>query len=128
MNPDEMAYAKQLCLRELSGEVAWWKFEAVKLRLADNTTYTPDFIVMLADGSIEFHEFKGFWEEDARVKIKVAAEMYPFPFRSFRKRSQKDGGGFSEEAFGPSVEKVKRAKKSAQLELGTVGNKLDITA
>lgn len=28
--------------------------------------------------TIELHEIKGHWEDDARVKIKVAAEMYPW--------------------------------------------------
>jgi|688.fasta_scaffold02433_5 hypothetical protein len=57
-------------------------YEAVKLKLADNTFYTPDFMVLLDDGSIEFHEVKGSWkapnQEDARVKIKVAAAIHPW--------------------------------------------------
>jgi len=54
-----------------------WKFESVKFRLADNTFYTPDFFVICFDGTVEIHEVKGWWEDDARVKIKVFAEMYP---------------------------------------------------
>jgi hypothetical protein len=52
----------------------------MKFRLADATFYTPDFMVMFANGSIEAHEVKGFWQDDSRVKIKVAADMFPIPF------------------------------------------------
>lgn len=81
MNGLEREYASQLDLRRHGGDVCTWLFESVKLKLADNTHYTPDFMVQLADGTIEFHETKGFWRDDARVKLKVAAERYPmFPF------------------------------------------------
>lgn len=80
MNRTEAAYAQRLELQRQAGEVVWWKFEGVKLRLADKTFYSPDFAVMLADGTIEMHEVKGFWQDDARVKVKVAASLYPFRF------------------------------------------------
>lgn len=79
-NSMELAYERNLELLRLSGEILWYKFEAIKLRLADNTFYTPDFVVMLKDGQIQIHEVKGFWMDDARVKIKVAAEIFPFQF------------------------------------------------
>jgi hypothetical protein len=88
MNQLESAYAGILRDRQLAGEVIWWAYEGVKFRLADKTFYTPDFAVMLAGGEIEMHEVKGHWEDDARVKIKVAAEMFPLRFlavRRFRK-------------------------------------------
>ena len=84
MNKTEAAYAAHLQLRQQAGEIAWFAFEAVKLRLADKTFYTPDFAVMLADGTIEQHEVKGFMYDDAAVKIKVAASLYPFVFRLIR--------------------------------------------
>jgi hypothetical protein len=59
----------------MAGEIADYLFEAVKLRLADRTFYTPDFVVITPE-QIEFHEVKGFWEDDARVKIKVAAAQF----------------------------------------------------
>lgn len=80
MNRTEAAYALLLKVRQDAGEVAWFKFEGLKLRLADATFYTPDFAVMLADGTLELHEVKGFWEDDARVKVKVASSLYPFRF------------------------------------------------
>jgi len=45
------------------------------------------------------HEVKGFWQDDARVKIKVAADMYPFRFIAVKPRAKKDGGGWQTEAF-----------------------------
>jgi hypothetical protein len=95
MNRTEGRYEALLRLRMQAGEVAWYRFEGIKLRLADATFYTPDFAVMLTDGSMELHEVKGFWQDDARVKIKVAAEMYPFRFVAVRSAK----GGFEVEEF-----------------------------
>lgn len=95
MNGTERAYGNQLELRKRAGEIAWYRFEGLKLRLADNTFYTPDYAVMLSTGEVECHEVKGHWTDDARVKIKVAAEMYPFRFIAIRK----ERGAFTEEHF-----------------------------
>ncbi|WGR90646.1 DUF1064 domain-containing protein (plasmid) [Bradyrhizobium sp. ISRA432] len=98
MNKTEAKYAEHL--KSIEGTViAWSKFEAVKLRLADNTFYTPDFAVMLLDGTMEMHEVKGFWEDDARVKIKVAASLYPFRFKALKPIAAKRGGGWEVEEF-----------------------------
>lgn len=99
MNKTEAAYATLLQQRLNAGEVAWFKFEGMKLRLADNTFYSPDFAVMLATGDLEQHEVKGFWQEDARAKIKIAAAMYPFRFVAVKVRSRKQGGGWEMEEF-----------------------------
>lgn len=99
MNKTEAEYAQILELRKATGEVAWYAFEGVKLRLADKTFYTPDFAVMLSTGLLEMHEVKGHWMDDARVKIKVAAEQFPFRFLAVKKRAKRDGGGFAEEVF-----------------------------
>ncbi len=99
MNKSEAAYAAHLELRRAAGEVLWVRFEGIKLRLADNTFYTPDFAVMLTDGALELHEVKGFWTDDARVKCKVAAEMYPIPIVAVTAQAKKHGGGWAEERF-----------------------------
>lgn len=96
MNKTEAAYAAHLGLLKHAGEIAWFEFEAIKLRLANRTFYTPDFLVMLSDGELQIHEVKGFWEDDARVKIKVAASMFPIHFLAI----QKDGKGWKVEDFG----------------------------
>ena len=96
MNKTEAEYAGMLEERRLRGEVAWWRYEAITLKLADNTRYTPDFLVMLPDGVLEIHETKGgFIREDGWLKLKVAAALFPFRFFLCQKASKKDGGGWS---------------------------------
>lgn len=80
MNKTEKLYSEHLELLKHRGDIQWWHFEGMKFRLADLTFYTPDFNIMKADGHLVMHEIKGFWQEDAKVKIKVAASMYPFEF------------------------------------------------
>lgn len=99
MNKTEAAYSQHLELCKREGSVLWYKFEGMKFRLADNTFYTPDFAVMLFGGDIELHEVKGHWEEDARVKIKVAADLYPFKFVAVKVQTKKEGGGWKVENF-----------------------------
>ncbi|MEZ2694441.1 DUF1064 domain-containing protein [Hafnia alvei] len=99
MNKTESEYYQLLELRKRAGEVVWYRFEGIKLRLADNTFYTPDFAVMLSTGEMEMHEVKGFWTDDARVKIKVAAEQYPFRFIAVKPKAKKAGGGWEVEEF-----------------------------
>lgn len=99
MNKTEAAYAAHLALLKAAGEVAWFRFEGIKLRLADNTFYSPDFAVMAADGVLEMHEVKGFWQDDARVKVKVAADQYPFRFLAIKANAKKHGGGWAREDF-----------------------------
>ena len=87
MNKLETKYSAFLDGLKRQGEILWFQFESVKLRLADRTFYTPDFFVMTADGTLEVHEVKGTskgkpWvEDDAAVKIKVAADQFPLKFK-----------------------------------------------
>lgn len=85
MNKTEAAYADYLAARRDAGEVLWFRFEGLKLRLADRTFYTPDFGVIVAGGALELHEVKGFMEEDAAVKLKSAVSQYPFVVRVVRR-------------------------------------------
>ena len=99
MNKTESAYCQHLEQRKRAGEIAWYRFEGIKLRLADNTFYTPDFAVMLATGEMELHEVKGFWTEDARVKTKGAADQYPFRIIGVTVKPKTAGGGWKIEEF-----------------------------
>lgn len=99
MNKTEQAYAAHLERVKQSGLIAWYKFEGMKFRLADNTFYTPDFMVMLSGGELQAHEVKGFWQDDARAKIKIAADMYPIQFKALKPLPKKDGGGWNVEDF-----------------------------
>lgn len=84
MNRTEEAFAAIL---DAHPDVAIWRFEAIKLRLADSTFYEPDFFVIATDGRACFvevktrwggkrHAGKAGWTEDGRVKVKVAAETF----------------------------------------------------
>lgn len=99
MNKTEADYALHLSQQQQAGRVLWFRFEGMKFRLADNTFYTPDFAVLASDGVLECHEVKGHWQDDARVKIKVAADQYPLRFLAVRRRPKRDGGGWEMEVF-----------------------------
>jgi hypothetical protein len=96
MNKTETAYKKYLEGLKMSGNILWYAFEGLTFRLADNTRYTPDFIVLKKDMTLEAHEVKGFWRDDARVKIKVAADLYPIKFIAVKKPKC---GGWEVEEF-----------------------------
>lgn len=99
LNKTESAYSRHLELLKAAGQVVWYRFEGMKFRLADSTFYTPDFAVMLPGGLMQLHEVKGFWTDDARVKIKVAADQYPFEFVAVKAKTKKSGGGWEIETF-----------------------------
>lgn len=81
MNKTEAAYEQMLAFRKHAGEIVWYGFESMTFKLADRTRYTPDFPVMLADGSIEIHEVKGgYVRDDGWAKLKIAASLFPFRF------------------------------------------------
>lgn len=104
MNDGEKKFASNyLEPRRIAGEIVWWKFEGIKLRLAKLTTLTVDFPIMLASGELQMIDFKGsprVFTDDARAKMKVAAEIYPFPFFVAYPRAKKLGGGYSIERIG----------------------------
>ncbi|OPY82482.1 MAG: hypothetical protein A4E65_00782 [Syntrophorhabdus sp. PtaU1.Bin153] len=87
----EKQYAAEVLKpRKITGEIVDYRFEAIKLRLAPNTFYTPDFVVTFED-RIELHETKGYWEDDARAKIKIAAAMFPeFVFIGVEHKKRKE--------------------------------------
>lgn len=57
---------------------AWIGVQNVTLKLADDTRYTCDFFVVDSKGHVQGREVKGFFRDDAKVKIKVAARMFPW--------------------------------------------------
>lgn len=99
MNKTEAAYAAHLDELLARKEIARWDFEAEALRLADKTFLHVDFRVVMPDGMVEFHEVKGHWEDDARVKMKVAAALHPYTFIAVKLKSKKNGGGWETERF-----------------------------
>ena len=96
MNKLEARYAQQLELLKRADEIIDWRFEPVRLRIGTSGNkgtpsafYKIDFLVVkplitgtgniiLGAYEFEFHETKGFWREAARVRIRVAADLYPW--------------------------------------------------
>lgn len=99
MNSLEQKYSEYLDELVRSGSICWWAFEPIKLKLAEKTHYCPDFLVQTADCELQVHEVKGFWRDDARVKIKVAASMFPFRFIAVTPIAKNKGGGWQIEEF-----------------------------
>ncbi len=85
--------------------------QQITLLLANGVRYTPDFIVVAESSDPEpfpasfgffAYEVKGFMRDDAAVKIKVAASLYPWiTFRLVTKKRKKDGGGWAIEQVLP---------------------------
>lgn len=94
MNKTEAAYAHTLELRKMAGEVLWYRYEGITLKLAHDTRFTADFAVMDRDGYLSLHEVKGFMRDDAHVKLKCAAELFPFKFYLIRLIPKKAGSGW----------------------------------
>jgi hypothetical protein len=80
MNGLEKRYSLHLETEKALGLIQDWRFEPLKLLLAPKTTFTGDFVVKMPDGSLELRETKGWWEEDARLKIKWAAKDFRWMF------------------------------------------------
>jgi len=103
MNGLEKRFSERLELLRLAGKIVKWRYEPFGLRLASKTFYHPDFMVVEPDGYITIYETKGFMQDDANVKIKVAAEEFPeFKF-VLVKWNKKDG--FFYKTYPPHAEK-----------------------
>ena len=85
MNKTEAKFAAHLDMLKLAGDVLWYAFESVKLKLAPRTFLTVDFAVLPAATMcltmIDVKGAKAIVQEDAAVKMRVAAGMFPFAFR-----------------------------------------------
>ena len=89
MNGTEREWAEILDYLKRSGEIIDWKYDPFNLRLADNTYYRPDFLVVYP-GHFEIIEIKGGWmQDDSIAKFKIAAEQFPwFVFKMVQKKSK----------------------------------------
>lgn len=63
-------------------------FRSVKLRLSDNSFYTPDFMVIHTDGSVEFHGT----QEDSKIRLKMAAATHHWAIFKFVNVKNRRGG------------------------------------
>ena len=98
MNKTEARYAQHLLERKIAGEILWFQFEILTIKIAPDTRLTIDFAVINRDGVVEMHDVKGskfMIQDDAKVKMKVAASIVPFTF--FYAFPVKGGGWLLEE-------------------------------
>lgn len=77
-NKLEQAFGLRLLSMLQREEIQWYAYEPIRLRLGEGSWYKPDFGALTKSDSFWLYEIKGFWREAARVRIKVAADRYPF--------------------------------------------------
>jgi len=107
MNRGEAEYDAHLKARLEAKDIVWYDFEPFKLKLADLSFYTPDFVVQVCDATFECHEVKPtyrqkltngtrreapFCFEDAKLKIRFAANKFKHLFKFVIVFPLKQGG------------------------------------
>lgn len=90
MNRLEASYARHLDARKAAGEVLAWWFERVAFRVGTACFWHADFLVQVADGTLEIHDCKGYARDDATVKARAVADEFPFDVYHVT-HSKKDG-------------------------------------
>ena len=101
MNATESRFASDVLSPLLAaGELQWFEFEPLRLRLAGSAFYRPDFVCVDKAGQTICYEVKGHWREAARVRIKVAAERFPW-MRFHAVKLTREGWSFEEFEPGP---------------------------
>lgn len=91
----------ELLLKADPNIAAYW-FEPLTIRLShpaigQPAKYTPDFLVLMSDGTTRLIDVKGSGLDDnaSMVRLKCAAEQYPlWVFQVAKERRKRDGGGF----------------------------------
>ncbi len=99
MNASEREYAQHLEALKADGRVLWYAFEGITLKLGRGVRITPDFAVLPHSGVLELHDVKGLWRDDAKAKMRMAAQLFPIRIVAVKKRLKRDGGGWSVEDF-----------------------------
>lgn len=91
MNKTETAYAAHLEILRAAGEIQWYGFEVIKVRIGHDCWICPDFLVVYPDRHLELHDTKGtrkkagtstqsyYAEEDAVVKARAVGANFPVP-------------------------------------------------
>lgn len=76
----ESNYCRYLNLLIERGEIVSWEYEPKIFHYPlkrGNIHYTPDFKVHVTEEDYEWHEIKGYMDDNSRVKIKRFAKYYP---------------------------------------------------
>lgn len=98
MNKTEQRFCDEwISPRVLAGEITWWAFEAITLKLAHDCRLTVDFFIMLSTGELQAIDVKGssvVVMDDALVKLRVASEKFPWPVAMAMPIKKANGGGW----------------------------------
>ena len=77
----EANYARYLNWLVSLGQIAGWDYEPETFQFDDikrgSRFYTPDFRVRGTDGSVEYHEVKGYMDQRSATKLKRFAARFP---------------------------------------------------
>lgn len=74
----EANYGRYLQTLRESGVIVDWKHEPKTFIFPEElTSYLPDFLVVLNDGTIELHEVKGWMDERSIKKLELMRKYYP---------------------------------------------------
>jgi hypothetical protein len=94
MNRTEESYAVRLEERRLKGEILGWWFEAVTFKFAEDARFKGDFLVLLADLTIEIVDVKGSGpiNEASTVRAKACADKFWFLTFVQEKKLPKNAG------------------------------------
>lgn len=88
--------------KQLAGFIQEWAYHPIKVRLALNCTYEPDFWAWRSDTDVTIYEVKGSWlaknARDSRTRLSIAASMY---WRWQWRGVTRDGKTWIYESFGP---------------------------
>ena len=79
MSGPERARARELETDRQAGLIREWHYEPLSFRLGRGLSYTPDFLVIDADGLLTAEEVKGkagWLDAKSKVKWKAAGERY----------------------------------------------------
>lgn len=75
----ESAYAAHLDVLQLLGHIVSWQYECETLVCAGGTKYTPDFRVKFTDEREEYHEVKGYFRPQDKVRVREALAVSLLP-------------------------------------------------
>lgn len=77
----EANYARYLNWLIRHGEIERWEYEPDTFEFIPikrgNKFYTPDFKIFNTDGTIEYHEIKGWMDNDSKVRLSRMTKYYP---------------------------------------------------
>lgn len=76
----EANYARYLNWLQARGQIVGWEFEPVTFEFPirkGSRFYVPDFRVTEADGSVSFHEVKGWMDPRSATKLRRMAKYHP---------------------------------------------------